>query len=119
MATHNQVSISIGRKQLSCNVENRIRTVTNTEGAQAFAEFAARLPSTAHEVQSYDCHPLVASNTSAGAAPDIMLIVSGSVKYGFEANARGFSQTFNLKQDPEKPGTYYVDTDCFRQVVLA
>ena len=50
-----------------------------------------------------------------------MLIVSGSVKYGTETTARGFSQTFNLKQDPhaDKVGTYYVDTDCFRQVVLA
>lgn len=89
-------------------------------GAQSFAEFASKLPATIHEVQGFDCHPLVSSNANAGQAPDIMLIVSGSVKYGTETNPRGFSQTFNLKQDPsaEKPGTYYVDTDCFRQVVL-
>lgn len=89
-------------------------------GAQSFSEFAAKLPATVHEIQSYDCHPLVSSNTNAGQAPDIMLIVSGSVKYGTETALRGFSQTFNLKQDPaaEKAGTYYVDTDCFRQVVL-
>lgn len=95
-------------------------TAADPLGAQSFAEFAAKLPATTHEVQSYDCHPLVSSNVNAGQAPDIMLIVSGSVKYGADTNPRGFSQTFNLKQDPsaEKAGTYYVDTDCFRQVVL-
>jgi NTF2-related export protein 1/2 len=87
-------------------------------GSAALSEFVNKLPSTEHEVQSYDCHPLVSSNANAGEAPDIMLIVSGSVKFGGEPQARGFSQSFNLKQDPEKPGTYYVDSDCFRQVCL-
>ncbi|KAG4306232.1 hypothetical protein PORY_000220 [Pneumocystis oryctolagi] len=79
-----------------------------------YAEFVKKLPSSYHEVQSFDCHPMTSSMNEYGAC-SIVLVVSGSVRYGNESEPRGFSDTFVLKSDLEKQGMYYIASQCFRQ----
>ncbi|KAG5439640.1 hypothetical protein PCK2_000774 [Pneumocystis canis] len=80
----------------------------------SYAEFVKKLPNTCHEVQDFDCHPMTSSMNEHGAC-SIVLVVSGSVRYGHESQPRGFSDTFILKSDLEKQGTYYIASHCFRQ----
>ena len=63
----------------------------------------SRFPPTVHEVHSFDCHPVDSGMLSGvavpGEAPSMILIVSGSVKFGQEREKRGFSESFLLKAD--------------------
>ncbi|EMR09647.1 hypothetical protein PNEG_02230 [Pneumocystis murina B123] len=56
----------------------------------SYAEFVKRLPNSHHEVQSFDCHPIISSMNQDGTCT-IILVVSGSVQYGNESQLRGFS----------------------------
>ncbi|CCJ30222.1 unnamed protein product [Pneumocystis jirovecii] len=82
-----------------------------------YAEFVKKLPNSCHEVvvQNFDCHPMTSSMNEHGAC-NIVLVVSGSVRYGNESQPRGFSDTFVLKYDLEKHGMYYIASQCFRQM---
>ncbi|KAG5438646.1 hypothetical protein PCANB_002752 [Pneumocystis canis] len=80
----------------------------------SYGEFIKRLPKSYHEIQDFDCHPMTSSMNEHGAC-SIVLVVSGSVRYGNESQVRGFSDTFILKSDLEKQGTYYIASHCFRQ----
>ncbi|KAL1921639.1 uncharacterized protein VTP21DRAFT_10281 [Calcarisporiella thermophila] len=84
-------------------------------GVTPFSDFLVKLPSTSHEVNTFDCHPIISSINAQGTS-SIVVIVNGSVKYGDEQRPRLFSQTFILSPIPEKPGNYYVSSDCFRFV---
>ena len=63
----------------------------------------SRFPSTTHEVQSFDCHPVDSGMLSGvsvpGEPPSVILIVSGAVRFGDEREKRGFSESFLLKAD--------------------
>ena len=74
-------------------------------GGDAYAEFITRFPATQHEVHSFDCHPVDSGMLTGmgvpGEPPSMILIVSGSVRYGDEREKRGFSESFLLKADGE------------------
>ncbi|GAO50662.1 NTF2-like protein [Saitoella complicata NRRL Y-17804] len=83
-------------------------------------EYATRLPTTKHEVQVIDAQPMIGTVATAAnglMVSTILVNVSGTVSYGGEMQVRGFSQTFVLKPDPEKIGTYYIGSDNHRLVV--
>lgn len=89
---------------------------TAMDGA-AMAEFVSKLPASKHEVQCYDCHPLGAfGGGAAGASPSLALTVTGTVRYGDEHPPRAFHDTFVLAPDAAQPGTYFVASECFRQI---
>jgi NTF2-related export protein 1/2 len=72
-------------------------------GGDAYTDFMARFPATSHEVNSFDCHPVDSAMLSGvpipGEPPSMILVVSGSVRYGEERERRGFSESFLLKAD--------------------
>ncbi|KZS93191.1 NTF2-like protein [Sistotremastrum niveocremeum HHB9708] len=108
-------------------------------GADALKDFLKGIPTTAHEVLTYDCHPI--PNTKG---PSLMISVSGTVRHGpdtgplyvtgpngkekpksktVDGQPRVFSQTFVLVPDPDAPavepgklGKYVVSADSFRFV---
>jgi len=90
------------------------------------------MPTTKHDVQSYDCHPIPGSQP-----PSLLVTVSGTVTHGKAASAsttaantksiedqpRVFFQTFMLVPDPTAPvakagevAKYYIDADAMRFV---
>ncbi|RUS20463.1 hypothetical protein BC937DRAFT_95164 [Endogone sp. FLAS-F59071] len=81
-------------------------------GVAPFAEFCKKLPTTSHEIHTFDCHPLLATMNSQGST-SILVNVNGTVKYGDEQQSRQFNQTFILAPDIEKVGNYYVGGDTF------
>ena len=91
-------------------------------GGDAYIDFLSRFPSTQHEVNSFDCHPVdsgmlagAAPGIVAGEAPSIMLIVSGSVRFGDERDKRGFSESFLLKAE-EGGEVFYVANHVNRMI---
>ena len=62
-----------------------------------------RFPPTNHEVHSFDCHPVDSAMLTGvplpGESPSMILVVSGSVRFGDEKEKRGFSESFLLKAD--------------------
>jgi len=74
-------------------------------GGDAYAEFLSRFPATTHEVNSFDCHPvdsaMLTGQPVPGEPPSMILIVSGSVRFGDEREKRGFCESFLLKADGE------------------
>ncbi|KAK9764865.1 hypothetical protein K7432_007290 [Basidiobolus ranarum] len=84
-------------------------------GVTPFSEFYQKLPSTVHEIQAFDCHPLPFTGPTEGPF-SILVNVTGSVKYGKETVPRLFSQNFVLTPDPTKLGNFYVGSDCLRFV---
>ncbi|KAJ3343506.1 NTF2- export protein 2 [Gonapodya sp. JEL0774] len=71
-----------------------------------------KLPSSKHEVQSYDCQPVIGPERS------ITLVVNGTVQYGKD-NLKAFTQSFLLDPVPEPNNagsSYYVAVDNFRFV---
>jgi Nuclear transport factor 2 (NTF2) domain len=60
-------------------------------------------PPSLHEVHSFDCHPVNSGMFTGvpipGESPSMVLVVSGSVKFGDERDKRGFSESFLLKAD--------------------
>ncbi|KAG6830900.1 hypothetical protein H0H92_014051 [Tricholoma furcatifolium] len=102
------------------------------QGTAGIRELIEKMPSTKHEIQSFDCHPIpgLFSGQSPTAfayyghqlgtsPPSLLLSVSGSVTHGkglagnptrtkhrdTEGHPRVFSQTFMLVPDPSAPAT--------------
>ncbi|KAL2911957.1 hypothetical protein HK105_208567 [Polyrhizophydium stewartii] len=80
-----------------------------TQGAAAIARSYLDFPISDHEVLSYDCQPLTESS-------DILVTISGNVRYGDEQRRKLFHQSFVLRQRPESKGNYFIVTDTFRFV---
>ncbi|RUS30473.1 hypothetical protein BC938DRAFT_479353 [Jimgerdemannia flammicorona] len=76
-------------------------------------QFSQQLPSTTHDVHTFDCHPLLATINTQGST-NILVNVNGTVKYADESQLRIFAQTFILAPDTEKTGNFYVRSDSFR-----
>ena len=74
-------------------------------GGDAFTDFVMRFPPTSHEVHSFDCHPvdsgIFSGGPNLGEPLSMILVVSGSVRFGDEREKRGFSESFLLKADGE------------------
>jgi len=83
------------------------------QGQSAVAELVQRLPITQHKYEIVNCHPIIAGDS---AATSLLVTANGNVVYGTDASGREFSQTFVLKPDTEKVGTWFVAEDCFRLV---
>jgi NTF2-related export protein 1/2 len=64
-----------------------------------------RFPPTSHEVHSFDCHPvdsgIFSGGPNLGEPLSMILVVSGSLRFGDEREKRGFSESFLLKADGE------------------
>ncbi|KAJ3286959.1 NTF2- export protein 2, partial [Borealophlyctis nickersoniae] len=75
-------------------------------GVGPFSEFYLKLPVTEHQVVSYDGQPLVAPGTDPHRC-QILLTVTGIVKYGDEKDGKAFVQVFILcpDSDPSRKGT--------------
>ncbi|KAF9166244.1 NTF2- export protein 1 [Actinomortierella ambigua] len=85
-------------------------------GVGPFKELYDKMPSSEHNVLSYDCHPLPPGQGQDPTTPgSIIVSVSGTVKYGEESYQRQFFQSFVLSPDPSN-GSFYVWSDCFRFV---
>ncbi|XP_006454166.1 hypothetical protein AGABI2DRAFT_147534 [Agaricus bisporus var. bisporus H97] len=102
-----------------------------SQGPDGLTQLIKNMPSTKHDVQSFDCQPVPGTSP-----PSLLVIVSGNVTYGrgpsgnppntpaktVEGHPRAFSQTFMLVPDSSaviKPGEvakYYVSTDSLRFV---
>ncbi|KAG2183538.1 hypothetical protein INT43_006544 [Umbelopsis isabellina] len=82
-------------------------------GIAQYNDFLSNLPSTSHEVQSFDCHPIPATMNSQGAC-GILVSVSGTLKYGDSPVKRLFSHAFMLIPDIEKSGTFYIQSENLR-----
>ncbi|RDB28838.1 NTF2-related export protein 1 [Hypsizygus marmoreus] len=102
------------------------------QGVEGVRQLIEKMPSTKHEVLSFDCHPIPGTSP-----PSLMVTVSGNVTHGRgpagnppttssrnpEGQPRVFSQTFLLVPDPAAPATkpgelakYYVSADALRFV---
>ncbi|KDQ63107.1 hypothetical protein JAAARDRAFT_168576 [Jaapia argillacea MUCL 33604] len=102
------------------------------EGSDGVKKVMEGMPSTKHEVQSFDCHPIPGSQP-----PSLLVTVSGNVVHGkgtagnpvstpsrsVDGQPRVFAQTFMLVPDPTappvKPGEvakYYIGADAMRFV---
>jgi len=102
------------------------------QGSDGVKELMQGMPTTKHEVQSFDCHPIPGTSP-----PSLLVTVSGSVTHGrgpagnpaatparsIDGQPRIFSQTFMLVVDPTAPPTkqgevakYYVNADAMRFV---
>ncbi|KAI9570349.1 hypothetical protein HD554DRAFT_412293 [Boletus coccyginus] len=101
------------------------------QGVDGVKKLIQNMPSTKHEVQSYDCHPIPGSRP-----PSLLLTVAGNVTHGknsehpvttpsrsVDGQPRVFFQTFMLVPDPAAPvvgvgevAKYYVDADSMRFV---
>ncbi|KAJ3145427.1 NTF2- export protein 2 [Geranomyces michiganensis] len=73
------------------------------------SEFFLKLPATDHHVSSYDAQPVMDRG-------QILLTVSGNVRYGEDKESKAFSQVFVLSPDPEQPQKYFIGSDHFRFV---
>ncbi|KAF8846134.1 NTF2-like protein [Paxillus ammoniavirescens] len=101
------------------------------QGVEGVKKLIQDMPSTKHEVQSYDCHPIPGSRP-----PSLLVTVAGNVTHGkapdhptttpsrsVDGQPRVFFQTFMLVPDPTAPvaragevAKYYVDADSMRFV---
>ncbi|TDL28072.1 NTF2-like protein [Rickenella mellea] len=103
------------------------------QGLDGLKTLIEGMPSTKHDVQSFDCHPIPGTTP-----PSLLVTVSGNVVHGKQANdnpnatpvkgvdaqPRVFTQTFMLTPDPNAPGeepmkpqvVYYVNADALRFV---
>ncbi|KAG1825656.1 uncharacterized protein BJ212DRAFT_1315393 [Suillus subaureus] len=102
------------------------------QGTEGVKKLIQDMPSTKHEVQSYDCHPIPGSQP-----PSLLVTVSGNVTHGrgpagnpvstpiksVDGQPRVFFQSFMLVPDPTAPvvkagevAKYYVDADAMRFV---
>ncbi|EGO05109.1 hypothetical protein SERLA73DRAFT_174096 [Serpula lacrymans var. lacrymans S7.3] len=105
---------------------------TPFQGVDGIEKLIQGMPSTKHEVQSFDCHPIPGSQP-----PSLLLTISGNVTHGrgpagnptailnksLDGQPRVFSQTFMLVPDPTTPPTkvgevakYFVNADAMRFV---
>ncbi|KAH9828689.1 NTF2-like protein [Rhodofomes roseus] len=102
------------------------------QGSEGVRKLISAMPTTKHEIQSFDCHPIPGSQP-----PNLLITVSGTVTHGrgpagnppatssksVDGQPRVFSQTFMLVPDPTAPPTkagevakYYVNADALRFV---
>lgn len=100
------------------------------QGSEGVKKLIQDMPSTRHEVQSYDCHPMPGTQP-----PSLLVCVSGNVSHGkspatksassrsVDDQPRVFFQTFVLVPDPVAPvvkagevAKYYIDADAMRFV---
>ncbi|TFK41862.1 hypothetical protein BDQ12DRAFT_677289 [Crucibulum laeve] len=105
---------------------------TPFQGAEGMRQLVEKMPTTKHEIHSFDCHPIPGTQP-----PSLLITVSGSVTHGrgpsgnppttprgnIEGQPRVFAQTFMLVPDPAAPPTkpgevakYYVGADALRFV---
>ncbi|KAK9478815.1 hypothetical protein V1514DRAFT_329843 [Lipomyces japonicus] len=82
-------------------------------GGQAYQDLYLKMPVTAHDYGSFDCHPLAAGHNGQ---PSIALTASGRVRIGTDKTKSpcGFSESFILR--PQADGKFYVGTSCYRLV---
>ncbi|KAI8923291.1 hypothetical protein BC831DRAFT_471921 [Entophlyctis helioformis] len=83
-------------------------------GIQEIEKRYLDFPITDHDIISYDCQPLVGHGES-----DLLVVVSGNVKYANEQRAKVFSQTFILRPVATQDGAksnYAISVDTFRFV---
>ncbi|KAI9017411.1 NTF2- export protein 2 [Gaertneriomyces sp. JEL0708] len=80
-------------------------------GLEKLQEFFLKLPATDHQIHSYDGQPVRERG-------QILVTVTGTVKFGDDKQAKSFSQNFILSPDSgnSQPGTYFVSSDHFRFV---
>ncbi|KND01430.1 uncharacterized protein SPPG_03235 [Spizellomyces punctatus DAOM BR117] len=80
-------------------------------GQQNASEFFLKLPATDHVVHSYDSQPVMDLG-------QILVTVTGTVRYGDDKQSKLFCQIFVLSPDTANPtkGTYFVSSDHFRFV---
>ncbi|KAL0951654.1 hypothetical protein HGRIS_008334 [Hohenbuehelia grisea] len=102
------------------------------QGPDGMRELIQSMPSTKHEVNGFDCHPIPGTQP-----PALLVTVSGSVTHGrgsagnppgthakcIDGHPRVFAQTFILMPDPTAPPTkaaevakYFVSADSMRFV---
>ncbi|KAH8835580.1 hypothetical protein DL96DRAFT_1702558 [Flagelloscypha sp. PMI_526] len=99
------------------------------QGVDGLKELLKTMPSTKHDVQSFDCHPIPGTSP-----PSLIMTVSGQVQHGPppppvdnkarnpDGHPRVFSQTFMLVPDPAAvvaQGTlpvYFISADSLRFV---
>lgn len=100
------------------------------QGSEGVKKLIHDMPSTRHEVQSYDCHPMPGTQP-----PSLLVCVSGNVSHGkspatkststrsVDDQPRVFFQSFVLVPDPVAPvvkagevAKYYIDADAMRFV---
>ncbi|OCH95736.1 NTF2-like protein [Obba rivulosa] len=102
------------------------------QGSDGVRKLLGGMPTTKHDIQSFDCHPIPGSQP-----PSLMVIVSGTVVHGkgpagnppstpsksVDGQPRVFSQTFMLVPDPNAPKSttgevakYYISADAVRFV---
>jgi len=78
-------------------------------GGDAFASFFATATTTYYDAQSYDVQKV-------GGGDNLMVLVSGAVKYGIDNTNRGFSETFILQSVPGLARPFKVQSQGFRLV---
>lgn len=78
-------------------------------GGDAFASFFATATTTYHDSQSYDVHKV-------GGGSNLMVLVSGAVKYGIDKVNRGYSETFVLQSIPGPTPSFKIQSQVFRLV---
>ncbi|KAJ3046373.1 NTF2- export protein 2 [Rhizophlyctis rosea] len=85
-------------------------------GVEQYQQFCLKLPVTDHDVQSVDGQPVVPPGTTDPTRSQILVTVTGNVRYGDERDVKPFQQTFVLCPDPDpsRKGTYFVGSDIFR-----
>ncbi|KAJ1327331.1 hypothetical protein BSLG_010673 [Batrachochytrium salamandrivorans] len=81
------------------------------QGATNIAQTYLSFPITDHEVLSYDCQPMISHESS-----DIIISISGNVRFGDEQRTKLFHQTFVLRPKAESKGNYFVVSDTLRFV---
>ncbi|KAJ1983412.1 hypothetical protein H4R34_001287 [Dimargaris verticillata] len=87
-------------------------------GAQFLTAVIGKLPSTNHQIRSFDCQPVTAWNVlpPPGTPYNIALQVTGAVTYDNHTIALGFTHSFVLSPRLDHPGKYYISNEMFRLV---